>query len=310
MADLQGERLDKFLAQREGELSRAQIAGLVSRGFVTVNGAVAKSSYRVRGGDSVEMELPPPAPDPLSAQDIPLAVVYEDDDLLVVDKSAGMVVHPAPGHSANTLVNALLGLLPDIRDVGEEARPGIVHRLDKDTSGLMVVAKSRFAYQHVSQQLKDRTVHKTYAALLRGVLEPAHGVIRASLGRDRRNRQRMALVSDGRDAETEYRVVERLSGCTLVDAFPKTGRTHQIRVHFSSLGHPVLGDLVYGGKDPRLSRQFLHARSLGFHLPTTGEYREFHSPLPLDLETVLGEIRSLHVGATRKRASINSTGGR
>lgn len=291
VADLRGERLDKFLALRERDLSRAQIAGLVAQGLVTVNGAIARASYRLKGGETVEMEVVPPPPTTLSPQDIPLEVVHEDEDLLVVDKPAGMVVHPAPGHPVDTLVNALLARLPDLRGVGEELRPGIVHRLDKDTSGLIVVAKNRQAHRNVSQQIKDRRVRKGYMALLKGAMEPSEGVIRASIGRDNRNRQRMAVVEGGREAETPYRVVERLTGYTLVEAFPRTGRTHQIRVHFSSLDHPLAGDTVYGGRDPRLGRQFLHAHILGFRLPGTGEYAEFNSSLPSDLQEVLDRLR-------------------
>ena len=287
MADLPGERLDKFLALKQGDLSRAHISLLMARGLVTVNGVTAKASYRLKGGEQVEIEVIPPPPTTLLPQDIPIAVVYEDDDLLVVDKPAGMVVHPAPGHPLGTLVNALLARLPDIRGTGEELRPGIVHRLDKDTSGLMVVAKNRQAHEHVSKQIKDRDVRKVYIALATGGLEPAEGIIRASIGRDPRNRKRMAVVEWGREAETSYRVLERLLNFTLVEAFPKTGRTHQIRVHFSSLGHPLAGDTLYGGKNPRLDRQFLHAHVLGFRLPATGEYMEFTSPLPAELDAFL-----------------------
>lgn len=291
MADLPGERLDKFLALKQEDLSRAYISALVARGLVTVNGTTAKASYRLKGGELLEIEVAPPPPSTLSPQDIPITVVYEDEDLLVVDKPAGMVVHPAPGHPLGTLVNALLARLPDLRGVGEGVRPGIVHRLDKDTSGLMVVAKNRQAHEYVSSQIKERAIRKVYIALATGVLEPAEAIIRARIGRDSRNRKRMAVVEWGREAETSYRVMERLPGFTLVEAVPKTGRTHQIRVHFSSLGHPLAGDSLYGGKDPRLDRQFLHAHILGFRLPTTEEYVEFTSPLPVELDALLVQLR-------------------
>ncbi|MBI4281975.1 MAG: RluA family pseudouridine synthase [Chloroflexi bacterium] len=291
VADLRGERLDKFLALKHEDLSRAYISGLVARGLVTVNGAIAKPSYRLKGGEVVEMEIVPPPPTTLSPQDIPLAVVYENDDLLVVNKPAGMVVHPAPGHPLGTLVNALLARLPGISGVGEGLRPGIVHRLDKDTSGLMVVAKNRRAHEDVSRQIKNRAVRKVYIALVTGLLEPAEGTVHAPIGRDPRNRQRMAVVAGGREAETSYRTLERLPGFTLVEASPRTGRTHQIRVHFSSLGHPLAGDSLYGGKEPRLGRHFLHAHVLGFRLPATGEYVEFTSPLPAELDTFLVQLR-------------------
>ena len=290
VADVRDERLDKFLAARQNDLSRAQIAGLVAGGLVKVDGAVVKPSYRLRGGEQVEIRIVPPPPSDLAPQDIPLSVVYEDDDIIVIDKPAGMVAHPAPGHRLDTVANALLARLPDIEGVGDEQRPGIVHRLDMDTSGLMVAAKNRRAHRHVSSQIKDRSVRKGYMALVRGNVEPAEGVIRAQIGRDRSNRKRMAVVDTGREAETSYQAVGQAQGCTLLEVFPKTGRTHQIRVHLSALGHPLVGDALYGGRDPRLGRHFLHAHILGFRLPGTGEYVEFVSPLPGDLKALLAEL--------------------
>ncbi|MBI2856230.1 MAG: RluA family pseudouridine synthase [Chloroflexi bacterium] len=308
-ADLGGERLDKFIALKEDDLSRTQIAGLMARGLVTVDGAVAKASYRLRGGELVEMTIPPPAPASLTPQDIPLTVVYEDDDVLVVDKPAGMVVHPAAGHPLGTLANALLARIPDLRGIGDEIRPGIVHRLDKDTSGLMMVAKSSQAHRHLSEQIKERAIRKGYLALVKGAVEPPEGIIRGSIGRDPRNRKRMALVERGRESETSYHVLERLHGYTLVEAFPRTGRTHQIRVHFSSLGHPLVGDSLYGGRDPHLDRQFLHAHILGFRLPRTGEYTELTSPLPGDLERCLAELRGEAISTPAPGARSNRQGG-
>ena len=290
VADVRDERLDKFLAASQTDLSRARIAGLVADGRVKVDGAIVKASHRLRGGEQVEMSVLPLPPAGVSPQDIPLAVVYEDEDVLVIDKPAGMVVHPAPGHRRDTVANALLARLPDIGEVGDEQRPGIVHRLDMDTSGLMVAAKNPVAHRSISAQIKDRSVLKGYTALVKGNVDPPEGVIRAQIGRDRRNRKRMAVVEDGREAETSYRVVERAAGCTLVEAFPKTGRTHQIRVHLSALGHPIVGDSLYGGKDARLRRQFLHAHLLGLRLPGTGEYVEFASPLPSDLTSFLSKL--------------------
>ena len=290
MVDVRDERLDKFLASRETDLSRAQIAGLVAGGLVKVDGAIVKSSYRLRGGETVEMEMLPPPPSGVSPQEIPLSVIYEDEDILVIDKPAGMVVHPAPGHRRDTVANALLARLPDIEEVGDEQRPGIVHRLDMDTSGLMVAAKNRRAHRHVSGQIKDRNVLKGYTALTRGNIDPPEGVIKARIGRDNRNRKRMAVVELGREAETSYRAVESATGYTLLEVIPKTGRTHQIRVHLSALGYPIVGDTLYGGKDPRLERQFLHAHLLGIRLPGTGEYIEFTSPLPADLKAFLSQL--------------------
>ena len=290
MVDVRDERLDKFLASRETDLSRAQIAGLVAGGLVKVDGAIVKSSYRLRGGETVEMEMLPPQPTGVSPQEIPLSVIYEDEDILVIDKPAGMVVHPAPGHRRDTVANALLARLPGIEEVGDEQRPGIVHRLDMDTSGLMVAAKNRRAHRHVSGQIKDRSVLKGYTALAKGNIDPPEGVIKARIGRDNRNRKRMAVVDLGREAETSYRAVESAPGYTLLEVIPKTGRTHQIRVHLSALGYPIVGDALYGGKDPRLERQFLHAHLLGIRLPGTGEYMEFTSPLPADLKAFLSQL--------------------
>ena len=290
MVDVRDERLDKFLASRETDLSRAQIAGLVAGGLVKVDGAIVKSSYRLRGGETVEMEMLPPPPTGVSPQEIPLSVIYEDEDILVIDKPAGMVVHPAPGHRRDTVANALLARLPDIEEVGDEQRPGIVHRLDMDTSGLMVAAKNRRAHRHVSGQIKDRSVLKGYTALAKGNIDPPEGVIKARIGRDNRNRKRMAVVDLGREAETSYRAVESAPGYTLLEVIPKTGRTHQIRVHLSALGYPIVGDALYGGKDPRLERQFLHAHLLGIRLPGTAEYMEFTSPLPADLKAFLSGL--------------------
>ena len=290
MVDIRDERLDKFLASRETDLSRAQIAGLVAGGLVKVDGAIVKSSYRLRGGETVEMEMLPPPPSGVSPQEIPLSVIYEDEDILVIDKPAGMVVHPAPGHRRDTVANALLARLPGIEEVGDEQRPGIVHRLDMDTSGLMVAAKNRRAHRHVSGQIKDRSVLKGYTALAKGNIDPPEGVIKARIGRDNRNRKRMAVVELGREAETSYRAVESAPGYTLLEVIPKTGRTHQIRVHLSALGYPIVGDALYGGKDPRLERQFLHAHLLGIRLPGTGEYMEFTSPLPADLKAFLSQL--------------------
>lgn len=290
VVDVRDERLDKFLASRETDLSRAQIAGLVAGGLVKVDGAIVKSSYRLRGGETVEMEMLPPPPAGVSPQEIPLSVIYEDEDILVIDKPAGMVVHPAPGHRRDTVANALLARLPDIEEVGDEQRPGIVHRLDMDTSGLMVAAKNRRAHRHVSGQIKDRSVLKGYTALAKGNIDPPEGVIKARIGRDNRNRKRMAVVDLGREAETSYRAVESAPGYTLLEVIPKTGRTHQIRVHLSALGYPIVGDALYGGKDPRLERQFLHAHLLGIRLPGTGDYMEFASPLPADLKAFLSQL--------------------
>jgi 23S rRNA pseudouridine1911/1915/1917 synthase len=304
VADIQGERLDKFLAIKHYDLSRAHISSLMARGFVTVNGFPAKASYRLKGGELIEIEISPPSPTTLLPQDIPLDVIFENDDILVIDKPAGMVVHPAPGHHMGTLVNALLARWPEISKIEDGLRPGIVHRLDKYTSGIMVVAKNRRAHEHVSSQIKERTIHKVYLALTMGHLDPVEGTIAAHIGRDPHNRKRMAVVDGGRESETTYRVLKRFPGFTLIEAFPKTGRTHQIRVHFSSMGHPLVGDTLYGVKNLRLDRHFLHAHILGFRLPSTEEYMEFRSPLPEELDMFLIKLRGTETTVLPTQASL------
>ena len=294
-----GERLDRFVSGKLDEVSRSYSSTLIEAGQVLVNGQPAqKPSTRLREGDVIFLTLSSPTPSGLSAEAIPLTVVYEDSDLLVVDKPAGMVVHPAPGHSGGTLVNALLAHVPGIElDMGDEARPGIVHRLDKDTSGLIVVAKRRLAHEALSKQMAERTMHKEYLAVVAGKPRPPSGVIDAPIARDPRDRQRMAVVSNGRHARTHYVTDRVLDGYTLIRVTLDTGRTHQIRVHMASIGYPILGDPVYGKRTLRdasslgLTRQFLHAHKLGFTLPSSGEWVEFESPLPDDLLGVLERLK-------------------
>lgn len=295
-----GERLDRAVSTHLPDLSRSYAASLIERGLVKVNGGAAtKSSHKLRVGDRVEVELPAPEPSGLEAESIPLSVVYEDDDLLVIDKPAGMVVHPAPGHSGGTLVNALLAHVPEMElDMGDEARPGIVHRLDKDTSGLIVVAKKRLAHEALARQMSERTMKKEYLAAVLGTPKPQAGIIDAPIARDPRDRQRMAVVSSGRPARTRYQVERPLgkSRYSLVRAYLETGRTHQIRVHMAATGHPILGDPLYGKatlKDAAplgLTRQFLHAHRLGFALPSSGEWREFVSGLPDELQAAVEKL--------------------
>jgi 23S rRNA pseudouridine1911/1915/1917 synthase len=302
----QGIRLDRYLADEIPELSRSAAQRLIDNGLATVNGESAKASYKIQPGDTVRVALPDTARPALVPEDIPLDVVYEDKDLLVIDKPAGMVIHPAPGHTSGTLVNALLAYCPQLAGGGDD-RPGIVHRLDRDTSGLIVAAKNDRTRSALQQQFKDRTVRKAYLALLDGELQPAWGSIQAPIGRDPHQRQRMAVLAGGREATTEYHVLERFgrregaktgsssaSGFSLVEAEPKTGRTHQIRVHFASIGHPVAGDAVYGPRRPLLAvpRQFLHAWRLGFKHPRTGERIDLEIPLPPDLSSVLDQLRA------------------
>ena len=292
-----GERLDKYVAQMVPDLSRSRVQKLIEEGLITVNGGIAKPSYRLEVDDLVVVRVPPPEPTEVRPEAIPLDIVYEDEDIIVVNKPAGMVVYPAYGHRTGTLVNAVLAHCPEL--AGEEGalRPGIVHRLDKDTSGLIIVAKKDVARRYLQRQFKARKVKKVYVALLEGRLQPARGVIEAPIGRDKKRRKRMAVVEGGREARTAYRVIEYFHDrvdYTLVEAEPRTGRTHQVRVHFASIGHPLAGDPVYGFRKQRLSslrRQFLHAQTLGFDLPGSDEYVELTAELPDDLRVVLEELR-------------------
>jgi 23S rRNA pseudouridine1911/1915/1917 synthase len=290
IADVPGMRLDKFVGEKCPELSRTHAQQLIAGGFITVNGGTAKSSLKLDSGDRIDVTIPPEPPGTVAAENIPLKIVYEDADLLVVDKPAGMAVHPAPSSSEHTLVNAILNYLPTLAEDTESLRPGIVHRLDKDTSGLIIVAKNRAAQANLSDQFKSRAVSKYYLTLVKGRLMPERGIIEAAIGRDPRNRQRMAVTDKGREARTEYRVIKYYGNHTLLEIKPETGRTHQIRVHLAAIGFPVVGDATYGFSSPRLSRQFLHACKIRFKLPSTGEYKEFESPLPPDLEKALAEI--------------------
>jgi len=289
IADISGARLDKFVGDSCPELSRTRAQKLIAGGFITVNGRPAKPGHQLSVGDRISVSIPPESPSPLAPEDIPLKIVYEDADLLVVDKPPGLAVHPAPGHPSHTLVNAVLGYLPSLAD-DDFVRPGIVHRLDKDTSGLIIVAKNRPAHENLSDQFKARSVAKSYTVLVKGRLSPESGVIEAAIGRDPRNRQRMAVVAKGREARTEYRVLKYYKDYSLLEIRPRTGRTHQIRVHLAAIGFPVVGDAAYGVPSPQLSRQFLHASRLSFSLPSTGQYVEFTSPLPPDLDQALKEL--------------------
>ncbi|MGH2559293.1 MAG: RluA family pseudouridine synthase [Thermomicrobiales bacterium] len=286
------ERLDKFVAGKLPDLSRAFLQELVDVGRIVVNGVPVRRSYKITRGDVVTATIPAPTPDEIEPEVIPLDVVYEDDDVIVLDKLAGMVVHPAPGHPSGTLVNALLAHAPEMAVSGSH-RPGIVHRLDKDTSGLVVVAKNDRAKLALVSQWQNRTVEKGYIALVRGVVEPEEATIDAPVGRDPANRLRMAAIASGRPAVTHFRVNRRYDDCTLLDVELETGRTHQVRVHLAFIGHPVVGDALYnpnvgpmGGRRALVRRQFLHAATLGFDLPT-GRHVRFESTLPSDLQSGL-----------------------
>jgi len=285
-------RLDQFLALQSTELTRAQLHRLIVEGQVLLNGRSAKPAQKVRSGDLVSLTIPPPRETGVLPQWMPLTVIYQDSDIVVIDKPAGLSVHPGPGHPDQTLVNGLLARCPDIQGVGGAIRPGIVHRLDKDTSGLMMVAKNHHSHQELSDQIKNRQVNKDYLALAAGTVTPDAGLIDQPIARDPRHRKRMAVVPGGRESRTRYKVLETPPGHSLLELILETGRTHQIRVHLAYLGHPLLGDGVYGRTSPSLDRHFLHAYKLGFQHPRTGEPLEFQSELPEDLAAVLEELKS------------------
>lgn len=290
IADKPDTRLDKYICERHPELSRTQVQRLIAEGHITVNENTTKPGHRLNVGDKLKVVIPPTPPSRLTPEAMPLNIIYEDDDLLAIDKPAGLAVHPAPGHPSHTLVNAILAHFPHLADISDSLRPGVVHRLDKDTSGVMLVAKNSLAQADLAEQFKSHSVTKAYLVLVKGKLEPESGIIEAAIGRDPRNRKRMAVVTGGREARTEYRVVKYIGDYTLLEVSPQTGRTHQIRVHLAAIGFPVVGDKVYGVKSPLLSRQFMHACRLGFKLPSSGEYVEFKSELPPDLAQALKDI--------------------
>jgi 23S rRNA pseudouridine1911/1915/1917 synthase len=297
-----GKRLDVALVKGTSGLSRSQIQRLVSQGNISVDGVISsKSSTLLNGSETVVICVPPPAPTALLAEDIPLDIVYEDNDLLVVDKPSGMVVHPSSGHRTGTLVNAVLAHDPQMAGIGGEQRPGIVHRLDKDTSGIIVVAKNDRAHRFLQAQFKERTVEKSYLGLVHGMPPSSNGRVETAIGRDKKFRKRMAIYheksSKTRFAVTRYSTVEKFDEWTLLEIKPITGRTHQIRVHMSYLGCPIVGDLLYGNRRlvsdlHGLRRQFLHAASLKIAIPK-GDTRIFNSPLPKDLENVLTQSREV-----------------
>ena len=284
-------RLDQYLAGQDTGLNRSQLRRLIVDGQVLVNGGPAKPSNKVRAGDLVLLSVPPPRESNLVAQDIPVTVVYQDENLVVIDKPAGLAVHPGPGHSDQTLVNALLAMCPDIQGIGGEIRPGIVHRLDKDTSGLMMVAKTHQAHLDLSSQIKARQVTKGYLALVEGTPKPLEGKVDAPVGRHTRRRTRMAVVVGGKEARTGYKVRKQFSGDSLLELYLETGRTHQIRVHMAHIGHPLVGDTIYGKASPLVERHFLHAFQLGFKHPATGEPLEFQTGLPSDLALAVDTLR-------------------
>jgi 23S rRNA pseudouridine1911/1915/1917 synthase len=302
-----GNRLDVFLASRKAVLSRSQVRKAVDEGRVLVNGAPIKSAFRLRTGDIVDIEVHGPLPCALQPEAIALDIVYEDKELLVINKPAGVVVHPAPGHAHGTLVHGILHHCHDLSGIGGVMRPGIVHRLDRDTSGLLIVAKSDSAHQHLSAQFKARKVHKTYQVLVHGDVNGESGEINLPIGRHLVARKKMSTKSRyGKEAKTRWRVIKRFGVATLLEVDILTGRTHQIRVHLTSMGHSVVGDAVYGNqrqansvRDPfmrsalkSMKRQALHAGKISFIHPKTGEDLEFTAPWPVDMEGLCRVLES------------------
>jgi 23S rRNA pseudouridine1911/1915/1917 synthase len=302
--DLEGVRLDLCLAELNPEWSRSRARNLIDGGHVLLNGASVKASTSVHAGDSIIVDEPPPRPLDLEAEDIPLDVLFEDADILVINKPAGLVIHPAAGNPSGTLVNALLHHCRDLSGIGGVERPGIVHRLDKDTTGIMVVAKSDRAHLALSIAFRRHVIHKTYLALCYGTPEQKHGVVEAPIDRHPRHRKEMAVVRDGRPARTLYQVEESFGPTSRISCRPVTGRTHQIRVHMAHIGHAIIGDPLYAGRqwrnirDPeaqaacrKFERQALHARRLEFEHPVSGGTVEFEAPLPEDLSELIAVLR-------------------
>lgn len=296
-AGLQPLRLDKFLVACLPDFSRSRLQALIKEGLVTINGKpVAKAGQMLDRSAVVQITIPPPTPTALQPEPIPLAILFENQDLLVVDKPAGMVVHPAAGHSSGTLVHAALSHAPEMEGIGGEGRPGVVHRLDKDTSGLILLAKNDRAHRWLQDQFRLRKVHKVYLALVDGRPPTPTGRIDAPIGRDLRQRKQMAVVpaTKGRSATSEYRTQEAFAAHTLLEVSPVTGRTHQIRLHLAFIGCPVVGDTIYGRRHPSLllDRHFLHAACLEVCLPGENEPRTFIAPLPPELVNVLEQLRN------------------
>ncbi len=291
------DRLDKYLVTCLPDFSRSRLQGLVHDGFVTVNGAVVeKAGMPLAAGDRIDVRVPPPQPSTLVPENIPLDVIYETQDLMVINKPAGMVVHPAVGHSNGTLVQAALAHAPELEGISGEQRPGVVHRLDKETSGLIVMAKNDRTHRWLQDQFRLRKVKKIYLALVDGFLPTPQGRVEAPIGRDTKARKKMAVVAlqKGREAVSEYFTLETFAAHSLVEVHPLTGRTHQIRLHMSFLNCPIVGDSIYGRKKSSiaLNRHFLHAARLTIQLPGEAEMRTFEAPLPPELQKVLDQLRA------------------
>lgn len=295
-AQASGQRLDKYLAEEMADLSRSRIKELVQAGEVLVNGKKSKVSYKVQKGDLIQVTVLPLEPLALEAENIPLDIVYEDEDVIVVNKPQGMVVHPAAGHPSHTLVNALLYHTRDLADSPEGFRPGIVHRIDKDTSGLLMVAKNAAARESLEKQLAAKSNKRQYLAIVHGNFAEEEGTIDAPIGRNPKDRKQMAVVEKGKSAVTHFRVLEQYQGYSLVECQLETGRTHQIRVHMAYIGHPLAGDPLYGPRKTLPGHgQFLHAKTLGFEQPSTGEWLEFSVQPPEIFQQTVADLRKNRV---------------
>ncbi|MDO6354371.1 RluA family pseudouridine synthase [Caloramator sp. CAR-1] len=290
-----GKRIDVFLSEKIEDMSRSRIQKLIEDNKIKVNAKEIKSNYKIKNGDEITVEVPKPVMLQIQAEDIDIDILYEDDDIVVVNKPQGMVVHPAAGNYTGTLVNALLKKCKTLSSINGVIRPGIVHRIDKDTSGVLVVAKNDYAHQHLAEQIKEHTVKRVYIALTEGVIKQDQGTIDKPIGRHPIHRKKMAVIENGKRAVTHFKVLERYKENTLVEARLETGRTHQIRVHMAYIGYPLVGDPVYGFKKQKfnLKGQALHAMVLGFIHPRTGEYMEFSSPLPDYFQNLIEKLRRM-----------------
>lgn len=291
-----GSRLDAFVAKNLTDISRARVQKLLDEGRLTVDGAVKKANYRLVGGEEIRLEIPAAVSAEALPEDIPLDILYEDSDIIVINKARGMAVHPSPGIYSGTLVNALLYHCKDLSGIGGVERPGIVHRLDKDTSGVMVAAKNDNAHASLSKQIGEKTASRIYCAVVRGSINEEAGIIKGAIGRDEKDRQKMAVRADGKPAVTHFRVMERIGDYTVTECKLETGRTHQIRVHLAHIGYPVFGDPKYGSRrktpfDGVIEGQALHSRQMTLVHPVTGEEMTFTAPMPKDMEDLISAIR-------------------
>lgn len=286
-------RLDLFLSELLENMSRSQIQKLIDENHITVNDKNIKSNYKIKTKDKINIEIPKPKLLEIEAEDIDVDIIYEDEDLAIINKPQGMVVHPAAGNFSGTLVNALLSRCQNLSGINGVIRPGIVHRIDKDTSGVLVIAKNDMAHRSLAEQIKEHTVKRVYVALVEGIIKQDNGTVDMPIGRHPVERKKMAIIKNGRNAVTHFTVMERFKNTTIIEARLETGRTHQIRVHMAYLGHPLVGDPVYGYKRQKynLKGQMLHAKTLGFIHPRTGEYMEFSSPLPDYFQNLINNLK-------------------